>query len=81
VTLSQGSHFFQNLTSLGVGYLAVDPLSKERHIDWHWLAKQDAAAETKYVRHLRLSHPLDVRLDGRSRRGVIFKPDASHRAC
>jgi len=81
VTLSQGSHFFQNMTSLGVGYLAVDPLSKEGHINWDWLAAQDAIAETKYVRHLRLSEALDVRLDGRSRRGVIFKPEASRRAC
>jgi len=80
VTLSQGTHFFHNLTSLGVGYLTIDPSIGEGFIDWTWLAGREAVAETDFVRHLRLPEPLDIRLDGRSRRGVIFKPAASGRA-
>ncbi|MCH8147866.1 MAG: histidine kinase [Planctomycetes bacterium] len=76
VTLSQGTHFFQNLTSLGVGYFTIDPSVGEGFIDWDWLASCDAVAETDFVRRVQFSKPLDVRLDGRSRRGVILKPPA-----
>ncbi|MGD2110438.1 MAG: PEP/pyruvate-binding domain-containing protein, partial [Phycisphaerae bacterium] len=75
ITPSQGTHFFQNLTSLGVGYFTVDPASDTGSIDWAWLASQKAVAETGFVRHIRLPRQLDIRLDGRSRHGVIFKPD------
>ena len=74
VTLSQGTHFFQNLTSFGVGYFTIDPSVDEGHIDWNWLSSQEAVGETKFVRHVCLDEPVDIRLDGRNRRGVIFKP-------
>ena len=74
VTPSQGTHFFQNLTSLGVGYFAVDPATKQGFINWKWLDSQPAVQETKFVRHIRLATQLDVRLDGRHRLGVIFYP-------
>ncbi|MGB2984844.1 MAG: hypothetical protein WBE26_03095 [Phycisphaerae bacterium] len=74
VTSSQGTHFFQNLTSLGVGYFTVDPLTKRGFIDWKWLDSQVAVQETKFVRHIHLATQLDVRLDGRHRLGVIFSP-------
>jgi len=77
ITLSQGAHFFQNLTSLGIGYLAVEPAADQGTIDWNWLRSQPALEDGPFVRHVRLSRPLGVRLDGRSRRGVVFKPDAS----
>ncbi len=74
VTLSQGTHFFQNLTSLGVGYFNVDPTIKEGFIDWEWLAQQEPCDETKFVRCVRLPEPLDIRIDGRTRQGRILKP-------
>lgn len=74
VTPSQGTHFFQNLTSLGIGYFTVDPLTKRGFIDWEWLDSQVAVQETKFVRHIHLATQLDVRLDGRHRLGVIFSP-------
>jgi hypothetical protein len=77
VTPSQGTHFFQNLTSLGMGYLTVDPTREEGFIDWDWLSSQPAADETNFVRHVSLTEPLDVRLDGRTRLGVIYKPDGA----
>ena len=74
VTPSQGTHFFQNLTSLGMGYLTVDPTRNTGSIDWDWLASQPAAKETRFVRHISLDEELDVRLDGRTRLGVIYRP-------
>ncbi len=71
---SQGTHFFQNLTSLRVGYLTVESTDDAGTIDWDWLAAQPAAEETRFLRHLVTAAPLDVRLDGRTRRGVILKP-------
>jgi hypothetical protein len=76
ITPSQGTHFFQNLTSFRIGYLTVNPTVGEGHVDWDWLARQPAVEETAYLRHVRLEAPLEVRLDGRSRRGAILKPNA-----
>jgi hypothetical protein len=70
VELSQGSHFFHNLTSLGVSYFSVSHKG-EFTIDWQWLNDQEVIAETELVRHVRLLRPLVVKIDGRSGRGVI----------
>jgi len=70
VVLSQGSHFFHNISSFRVSYLSVK-FDQDRAIDWGWLSRQDTIGETKFVRHVRLSAPLSIRVDGRHRRGVI----------
>jgi hypothetical protein len=71
---SQGSHFFHNITSFKVFYFSVR--HTDRHpIDWGWLERQDLVAETPHVRHARLSRPLRIKVDGRSGRGVIVRPD------
>lgn len=70
--LSQGSHFFHNMTSLGILYLSV-PDPKALPIDWPWLQQQPVVRETEYVRHVRSSVPLSVRIDGRSGKGLILK--------
>lgn len=83
---SQGSHFFHNLTSLGIAYFTVDPRRAGDVLDWDWLAAQTAdgpervlrgagpPSEVAYVRHLRLAQPLSVRIDGRRLLGVMAKP-------
>jgi CheY-like chemotaxis protein len=72
---SQGSHFFQNITTANVGYLYVDFKSKEDLIDWNWLSEQEnVISEYEYVKHVRIQNPLYVRIDGRKREGIIFKP-------
>lgn len=77
---SQGSHFFHNLSSLGVLYLAV-PHAQEPGVRWDGLAALPAVRETGLLRHVRLPAPLDVRVDGRSGRGVIrLTSEAGHRA-
>jgi len=74
VTPSQGTHFFQNLTSFQVGYLTVNAGKGESRLDWDWLDAQPAHREGDYVRHIRLAEPLTVLIDGRSRKGVVLKP-------
>ncbi|HPC82141.1 MAG TPA: PEP/pyruvate-binding domain-containing protein [Thermoanaerobaculaceae bacterium] len=68
--MSQGSHFFHNLTSLGVVYFSVGEHERPG-IDWAWLESQPPAGETSTLRHLELAAPLDVRVDGRTGRGVV----------
>lgn len=68
---SYGTHFFHNLTSLGIGYFTVNPEREQGMIDWNWLNKQPVLADLKYVRHIRLAKPLDIRIDGSTGKGVI----------
>ena len=77
VTPSQGSHFFQNLTSFQVGYFTVNPDAGEGSVDWEWLAAQPATEEQGCVRHLRFEQPLLVVMNGKTREGMIFKPGSS----
>ncbi len=70
VPLSQGSHFFQNVTSFKIFYFSIQQ-DGEYGVDWSWLDAQPAATETELVRHVRLERPLDVRVDGRRGYGVI----------
>jgi hypothetical protein len=73
---SQGSHFFHNLSSFQVSYFTVRHGVDEGGIDWTWLSGQDVARATAYLRHVRLDRPLEVRVDGRTGRGVIRKGGA-----
>jgi hypothetical protein len=77
VTPSQGSHFFQNLTSFGIGYFTVNADLGEGAVDWDWLASQPAVSERGLVRHLRFDAPLVVRMNGRRNEGAVFKPGAA----
>jgi hypothetical protein len=72
VELSQGSHFFHNITAFQVYYFSVSHTGEYR-IGWDWLEEQEAVAETQYAKHVRLSRPLTVKVDGRSGRGVILR--------
>jgi CheY-like chemotaxis protein len=76
VAPSQGSHFFQNLTSFDVGYFTIDPEAGDRTVDWDWLEAQPALSEVAHVRHLRLGRPLRVLMNGKSGEGFILKPEA-----
>lgn len=70
---SQGTHFFQNITSLGIGYFTVNFGEDGGMIDYGWLDDQPAVAETEFVRHLRFADPLEIIMDGRQGLGVILK--------
>lgn len=71
---SQGTHFFQNLTSSSVGYFTVNPDVGEGFVDWAWLAGSPAVEEGRYVRRLSSEAPFRVTMSGRSGAGVIHKP-------
>jgi len=68
--LSQGSHFFHNVTSFQICYFSIYHWG-EFAVNWEWLKKQKAVAETEFVRHVELQSPLHIKVDGRSGRGVI----------
>ena len=74
---SQGSHFFQNLTAFQIGYFTVNPDAGEGFVDWQWLAQQPAVEEHGCVRHLQFRSPAVVMMNGKTSRGMIFKPEAS----
>lgn len=71
---SQGTHFFQNLTSFGVGYLTVNPFSGTGYYDVDFLNSLPAVIETDYVRVVRFDGPLSIGIDGMNGVGVILKP-------
>ena len=75
VTPSQGSHFFQNLTAFQVGYFTVNPDVGEGFVDWEWLASQPSVEERDGVRHLHFASPLVAVMNGRTSRGMVFKPE------
>ena len=69
---SQGSHFFQNLTSFNVGYVSVDEFSrKDDFIDHQALMALPALSESEFVRHIRLEKPLQLCVDGRTGKALI----------
>ncbi|MDP8207596.1 MAG: PEP/pyruvate-binding domain-containing protein [Candidatus Electryonea clarkiae] len=71
VDLSQGYHFFHNLSSFEVSYFSVQHTGNYQ-IDWEWLNSQKIIHETEHVRHIRLPEPLTVMVDGRSGKGIIY---------
>jgi hypothetical protein len=69
---SQGSHFFHNITSLGISYLTVSQNSSD-FIDWKWLQSMPATVKTAYLNHVKLDNPLTIKIDGKNSRAVILR--------
>ncbi len=74
VAPSQGTHFFQNLSSLNVGYFTVNPQAGDGFLDWDWLLAQPASGQNGVVRHVRLPESIKVLMNGRTGEGLILKP-------
>ena len=72
---SQGTHFFHNIISRGIGYINVPYNSSEFFINWNWLENIKPIKEFKFVRHVRLSKPLTIKLDGKCGHALILKPN------
>ena len=68
---SQGTHFFQNLTSFGVGYFTVNSFKNEGIYNQALLDSMPAVEETQYVRHVRFDRPLNIMMDGMKQEGVV----------
>lgn len=73
---SQGTHFFQNLTSFGVGYFTINPFKGDGWFDEAFLNSQPAVQETEYLRHVRFDRPIVIKMDGKRSLGVVLKPEA-----
>ncbi len=71
---SQGTHFFHNLTSFGVGYFTINPYIRDGFYDLEYLSTRKAVFENEFIRHLRFDSLLMVQVDGKSNKGVIYKP-------
>lgn len=72
---SQGTHFFQNLTSFGVGYFTVDANTEEGgFVNKEMLDAMPAVEETQYVRHVRFDRPLRILMDGKKQEGAVLHP-------
>ena len=72
VELSQGSHFFHNLSSFRASYFMVQH-GRRPGINWDWLNRQPVVRETEFIRHVRPTARLSVRVDGRTAKGVILQ--------
>jgi CheY-like chemotaxis protein len=71
---SQGTHFFQNLTSFRIGYFTINPYINEGFYDVDFLNQQKPFYEDEFIRHIRFENPLEAMVDGKRHLGVIMKP-------
>ncbi|MBR2244956.1 MAG: phosphoenolpyruvate synthase [Prevotella sp.] len=71
---SQGTHFFQNLTSFGVGYFTINTYTGDGVFQKEILDAMPAVEETEYVRHVRFEHPVRIMMDGKKQHGVVLLP-------
>ena len=71
---SQGTHFFQNLTSFGVGYFTINAYMNDGLYNQEFLDAQPVVEETKYLRWVHFEKPLVVKMDGRKKKGVVMMP-------
>jgi len=76
---SQGTHFFQNLTSFRVGYFTINPFINDGSYNLDFLSKQKAIYEDEFIRHIRFEKPLEIAIDGKKKKGVVFKPVTGNR--
>ncbi|MDR0505648.1 MAG: phosphoenolpyruvate synthase [Dysgonamonadaceae bacterium] len=73
---SQGTHFFQNLTSFGVGYFTINPyIEGDGIFDEEFLNTQPAVDETEFIRHVRFAQPAIIKIDGKKNIGIVLKPE------
>jgi len=75
IEASQGTHFFQNLTSFGVGYFTINSyIEGDGIFDENFLKSLPAIYETDLIRHVRFTEPLIIKIDGKKSLGVVLKP-------
>jgi len=70
---SQGTHFFQNLTSFKVGYLTINPFINDGYFDLDYLNALEPEYENEYLRHICFKKPLTIVIEGKKNRAAIFK--------
>jgi len=70
---SQGTHFFQNLTSFRVGYITVNPYVNQGYLDYEYLNNAEKVYEDELVRHVSFDEPLEVIINGQNRKAAVLK--------
>jgi len=68
---SQGTHFFHNIISLGIGYFTIKESEFNEYINWGLLDRQKIVKETNFLRHIRFEKPLLVKMNGKSGKAMI----------
>jgi len=68
---SQGTHFFQNLTSFRVGYFTINPFINDGVYNIDLLNNKSAEFEDDYIKHVKFDKPLSIKIDGRNNTGII----------
>jgi CheY-like chemotaxis protein len=71
---SQGSHFFQNITSFMIGYFTVNSQLENGFLNWDWLLNKKPFAQKKFTKHLRFKKPILLKMNGHINKGIILKP-------
>ena len=71
---SQGTHFFQNLTSFGVGYFTINAYMNDGIYNQDFLNIQPAVEETQFLRHVHFERPIVIKMDGKKKIGVVMMP-------
>lgn len=74
---SLGSHFFHNVTSMGIGYASVQSDSSTDFVDWPLVRGLEEVEATEFFRHVRAPQPLDIRMNGRKRKAIVRGTDIS----
>ena len=72
---SQGSHFFQNITSFMIGYFTVNTSSNNGFVDWDWLLEQSPMEVKEYTKLIRFKNPIVIKMNGHQNKGIILKPE------
>ncbi|HSL89079.1 MAG TPA: PEP/pyruvate-binding domain-containing protein [Ignavibacteriaceae bacterium] len=72
---SQGSHFFQNITSFMIGYFTVNMVHKHGFVDWPWLMNQKPLITKNFTRLIRFTEPIIIKMNGHQNKGIILKPE------
>ena len=72
---SQGTHFFQNLTSFGVGYFTINAYMNDGIYNKEYLDTLPVVEETKYLRHVRFESPIVIKMDGKKKLGIVMMPE------
>ena len=71
---SFGSHFFQNITSLQIAYITIDPKNKNDHLGFDWISDDSLVESTNYIDWYHFDRPITITLDGTTGKGVIYQP-------
>ncbi|MCK5822607.1 MAG: phosphoenolpyruvate synthase [Bacteroidales bacterium] len=71
---SQGTHFFQNLTSFKVGYFTINPFINDGYYDLDFLNNENPNFENKFIRHIVFENEITIKIDGKHNKGIILKP-------